>query len=74
MATGGSGDVLTGMIAGLMAQGLAPKQAAAAAAYLHGRAGDLAAAERGQAPLLAGDLLEKLPAAFKEVEAGGARV
>lgn len=69
MSTGGTGDVLTGIIAGLLAQGLEPAPAAAAAAFLHGRAGDLAAAERGQASLLAGNLLEFLPAAFLELNA-----
>jgi NAD(P)H-hydrate epimerase len=67
MATGGSGDVLTGMVAGLLAQGLAPDWAAAAAVFLHGRAGDLAAAERGYASLVAGDILDKLPAAFLDI-------
>ncbi len=70
MATGGTGDVLTGMIAGLLAQGLPPERAAAAAVYLHGRAGDLAAAARGQMSLVAGDILEYLPAAVKELEPG----
>ncbi len=69
MATGGTGDVLTGMVAGFLAQGLEPGPAAAAAAFLHGRAGDLAAAERGQASLLAGHLLEYLPGAFRELNA-----
>jgi len=68
MATGGSGDVLAGMIGGLLAQGIPPGRAAAAAVYLHGRAGDLAAVEKGPASLMAGDLLEKLPEAFKEVQ------
>jgi NAD(P)H-hydrate epimerase len=69
MATGGSGDVLTGMIAGLLAQGAAGAgpdglDAVLLAVYLHGLAGDLAAARLGQAPLAAGDLIEMLPAAF----------
>lgn len=68
MAAGGTGDVLTGMIAGLLAQGLAPGTAAAAGVFLHGRAGDLAAAEKGQVSLMAGDLLELVPAAFRELE------
>ena len=67
MATGGTGDVLTGMVAGLIAQGLLPFEAAAAATYLHGLAGDVAAAELGEASLLAGDLLETLPEAFRRV-------
>ena len=67
MATGGTGDVLTGMVAGLIAQGLLPFEAAAAATYLHGLAGDVAAAELGEASLLAGDLLETLPEAICRV-------
>jgi len=66
MATGGSGDVLTGAVAGLLAQGLEPARAAAAAVYLHGRAGDLAAEAKGQPGLIAGDILERLPEAIKE--------
>lgn len=65
MATGGSGDVLTGMIASLIGQGLAPLNAAQTAAHLHGCAGDLAAAELGQASLISSDLLDYLPAALK---------
>lgn len=62
MATGGSGDVLTGLIAGLLAQGLDAVQAAAFGVYLHGRAGERAAAARtgNPASLLAGDLIEAL--------------
>ncbi|MEW6276245.1 MAG: NAD(P)H-hydrate dehydratase [Bacillota bacterium] len=68
MATGGSGDVLTGVIAGLMAQGLDALSGAAAGAFLHGRAGDLAAKRRGVRGLLARDLLDCLPEAIREVE------
>lgn len=64
MATGGTGDVLTGMIAGLLAQGLTPWDAACAGTFLHGTAGDLAAAIRGQAGLIAGDVIEQIPHAF----------
>jgi NAD(P)H-hydrate epimerase len=56
MSSGGMGDVLTGVIAGLVAQGLRPEQAARVGAYLHGRAGDLAA-EAGERGLLATDLM-----------------
>lgn len=68
MATGGSGDVLTGVVAALIAQGLDPFRAAAAAVYLHGRAGDLAAGERGEMGLTAGDICRFLPAACREIE------
>jgi NAD(P)H-hydrate epimerase len=64
MATGGSGDVLTGLIAGLLSQGLDALDATVLAVYLHGLAGDLAAARLGEASLAAGDLIELLPAAF----------
>jgi len=70
MATGGSGDVLTGLVAGLLAQGLEPARAAAAAAYLHGLAGDIAARARGMMGLVAGDILEALPLAARELETG----
>ena len=66
MATAGTGDVLTGMIVGLLAQGLAPWDAARAGTYLHGLAGDLAAAERGMAGLIAGDVIEQIPSALTE--------
>jgi len=67
MATGGSGDVLTGLIAALMAQGLEPFEAACLGARLHGRAGDLAAEQLTQTCLIATDLLDYLPAAIKEL-------
>jgi NAD(P)H-hydrate repair Nnr-like enzyme with NAD(P)H-hydrate dehydratase domain len=68
MATGGTGDVLTGLIAGLVAQ--FPKQleeALLAAVWLHGRAGELGAAELGEKPFIATDLFEFLPEAMREV-------
>jgi NAD(P)H-hydrate epimerase len=68
MATAGTGDVLTGMIVGLLAQGLAPWEAACAATYLHGHAGDLATAAKGQAGLIAGDVIEQIPHALKSVD------
>lgn len=67
MATGGSGDVLTGIIASLIAQGLKPARAAAAGAYLHGLAGDLAAREKGMMGLIASDIISALPAAGKHL-------
>mgnify|MGYP002906518519 FL=1 len=68
MAKGGSGDILTGMTASLLAQGMEPFAACCCAVWLHGRAGDLAAAEKGRRGMTPGDLLEKLPYALKEVE------
>ncbi|MGI6679312.1 MAG: NAD(P)H-hydrate dehydratase [Dehalobacterium sp.] len=68
MATGGSGDVLAGMIGAFLAQGLAGVEAAALAVYLHGRAGDLAAVEKSQTGLAAGDIVNYLPKTLLEFE------
>ena len=65
LATGGTGDVLAGVIGGLLAQGLSAEKAAVLGVYLHGAAGDLAAAELGPAGMIAGDLLRKLPLVIK---------
>ena len=65
MATGGTGDILTGMIASFLAQGVPAFNAAKLAVYIHGKAGDLAAREKGEIGLIAGDILEKVPEAFK---------
>lgn len=65
MATGGSGDVLTGLIAALGAQHLEAFAAAQLAVYLHGLAGDLAANDLGEESLIASDLLRYLPQAFR---------
>jgi ADP-dependent NAD(P)H-hydrate dehydratase len=67
MATGGAGDVLTGVIGALLAQGMAPFDAARLGAHVHGLAGDLAAARLGQISLIAGDLVDFLPAAFRSL-------
>jgi hydroxyethylthiazole kinase-like uncharacterized protein yjeF len=67
MATSGCGDVLTGVLAGLICQGLTPYDAARLATYLHGRAGDAAVEELGQLALIATDLLEFLPPVLKQV-------
>ncbi len=66
MATGGSGDVLTGLTAAVIAQGLGPFEAACLAVRLHGRAGDLAAEQLGEPAVMATDLLDFLPQAMKE--------
>jgi NAD(P)H-hydrate epimerase len=68
MATGGTGDVLTGVIAALLAAGLSPWDAARLGAWLHGRAGDLAARRVGWAPLIATDLLDTLIDAIRDLE------
>lgn len=68
MATAGSGDVLTGVVAALLAQGLPPFEAACLGAYLHGHAGDIAARTRGWAGLIATDVLEALPVAIRPLE------
>lgn len=67
MATAGSGDVLTGIILGLLAQGISPENAALAGVYLHGLAGDLAAFKNSEFSLVAGDIIEFLGEAFLEV-------
>ena len=74
MATGGTGDVLTGVIAGLIAQGIAPPESARAGAYLHGLAGDLAAECVGQEAMLAGDLLGSLSGAIRRMKADAGAV
>ncbi|MFA4967476.1 MAG: NAD(P)H-hydrate dehydratase [Candidatus Margulisiibacteriota bacterium] len=68
MATAGVGDILTGLIAGFAAQGMSPNDAACAGAYIHGLAGDLAAEEKGEYGLIAGDIIEKIPQAIIKVQ------
>lgn len=65
MASAGSGDVLTGVITALLAQGYAPSQAAILGVYLHGTAGDLATQQLGEEALIASDIVEHLGTAFK---------
>lgn len=67
MAKGGSGDVLTGIITGLLAQGYAPHEAAIMGVYLHGLAGDIAAKEMSQEALIAGDIIEHIGKAFMTI-------
>lgn len=73
MATGGTGDVLTGLVGAFLAQGVPAERAACLAVYLHGLAGDIAADRLGQGPLVAGDLLRFLPAATRRLERLGQR-
>jgi len=66
MATAGSGDVLAGMIAAFLAQGLKAFDASKCAVYLHGLAGDLAAKEKTQLGMIASDIIDKIPEAIKK--------
>ena len=66
MATAGSGDVLTGIITSLLAQGYLPAEAVQLGVYLHGLAGDLAAEDIGEESLIANDIINYLPKAFKQ--------
>lgn len=68
MATAGSGDVLTGILTGLLTQGYIQEEALLIGTFLHGRAGDIAAAELGQEALMAGDITERLGAAFLSLQ------
>ena len=67
MAKGGSGDVLAGMLLSLLGQGMEPFDACCAAVWLHGRAGDLAAADKGERSMTPTDLLEQIPYALKNI-------
>ena len=71
MATGGSGDVLTGIITGLLAQGYQPEDAAIFGVYLHGLAGDIAAEQISQEALIAGDLIRFLGKAYFNISKTG---
>ena len=74
LATGGSGDVLAGLIGGLLAQGLEPAKAACLGVWLQGRAGELAAGDFGDRGLAAEELLDYLPAAWMELVKPDSRV
>ncbi len=73
MATAGSGDVLTGIILGLLAQGITSENAAVCGVYLHGLAGDLAANEKSQPSLIAGDIVEKMGSAFLKIKSNSTK-
>jgi NAD(P)H-hydrate epimerase len=70
MASAGTGDVLTGMISAFLSQGLSPIHASILGVYMHGFAGDSAAAEKGEHPLIATDIIEKIPFAFHSLSHG----
>lgn len=68
MATAGCGDVLTGCILSLLARGLTAPDAARLAVYIHGLAGDIAAGDKGEVALVAGDIVDSLPRAWRSLE------
>jgi NAD(P)H-hydrate epimerase len=70
MATAGSGDVLAGLLVGLLAQGLSPSAAARVGVMVHSRAGDIARAELSRRGMIAGDILRFIPYAWRELESG----
>jgi NAD(P)H-hydrate epimerase len=67
MATAGSGDVLTGILTALLARDYTPKEASMIGMYLHGLAGDYAARDLGMESLIASDIIQYLPKAFKKL-------
>jgi ADP-dependent NAD(P)H-hydrate dehydratase / NAD(P)H-hydrate epimerase len=71
MASGGTGDVLTGMLGAFLARGLEPGAALVSSVYLHGRAGDIAAERAGEEALIARDVVAAIPEAFKGLHGGG---
>ena len=73
LASGGTGDVLSGVIGGLLAQGLSPEDAACCGVYLHGAAGEVVRQQMGDRGTLAGDLLKALPGAIKTIRNGTVR-
>lgn len=68
MATGGTGDVLAGMISGFLSQSMNPLHACIIGVYMHGLAGDIAASEKGQHSLIATDIIDKIPYAFSSLK------
>ncbi len=70
MATAGSGDLLTGILLSLLAQGYTPEEAALAGVFLHGIAGDLAAVDKGYESLIASDIIDHLGDAFRNIRSG----
>jgi NAD(P)H-hydrate epimerase len=74
MASGGMGDVLTGIIGGFLAQGYAPAHACQLGVFLHGHVGDQAADEKGEAGIIARDLIDRLPAGIRALRHSGQTV
>jgi ADP-dependent NAD(P)H-hydrate dehydratase / NAD(P)H-hydrate epimerase len=71
MASGGTGDVLAGIVGGLLAQGLAPFDAAVLGVFAHGAAADAVAARQGEVGLLAGDIAAEIPATLARLQTSG---
>jgi NAD(P)H-hydrate epimerase len=69
MATGGTGDALTGTILALLGQGMPPYDAARVGVHVHGRAGDIARDRKGEVGMIATDVIDALPEAFRELAA-----
>jgi hydroxyethylthiazole kinase-like uncharacterized protein yjeF len=67
MASGGTGDVLTGMIGGLLAQGLSPWEASVCGVWSHGAAGDRAAESKGVLSMMASDMIEEIPRVLRDI-------
>lgn len=74
MATGGSGDVLTGILTALLGEGYPPKKALILGVYIHGRAADIALSSIGKYSLLPSDIISFLPHAFLEIEKNGSLI
>lgn len=68
MATAGMGDVLTGVIAGLISQNIIPVEATKSGVFVHGLAGDMVGEEKGDYGMIAGDILEMLPYAIRRIQ------
>jgi NAD(P)H-hydrate epimerase len=73
MATGGTGDVLTGIVGALLARGMDEARAMHAGVYLHGAAGDIAAGRVGEESLIASDVIDALPEAFRSLAVARSR-
>ena len=67
MATAGAGDVLTGIITGLLAQKYSPLNACVLGVYMHGLSGDIAAEKLSQEAMIAGDIVDSMPDAFMQI-------
>ncbi len=67
MAKAGTGDILTGMISALLAQGLSPQDASVLGVYMHGHIGDIMAEKKGRHSLIASDMINAIPSVFKSI-------